>query len=245
MTHKNKTRTSRKASVGTTVFITGGATGIGKATTDILLANGWHVAVYTNTIPTNAETKAWLKNPLLAVYKGNICNATSVKSALQKAIKKFGPISVLINNAAIAESKEFIHTSKKDWDTIIDVNIKGTLTVTKETLSFMKKQESGLIVNIASGAGLFGIKDLSIYSLTKAALINFSQSLAQEIKKDGIRVITITPGSTHTSMFHTCFPGQKPFHTPQQVAAVIVRAIEGNIRPNKQLVVDTFKHAMR
>ena len=225
------------------VFITGGATGIGLATTQRLITEGARVAVYTRAIPQTPDSAALKENPNVLFFEGDIREENMVRAAAQKTKETFGSLDVLINNAAIAQRKPFVETTPADRDAIIDVNIKGTLAVTHAILSIMREQKSGTIVNIASGAGLYGIENLSLYSLTKAALINFSQSLADEMKADNIAVFTIAPGGTDTEMFRACFPDEQALQTPQQIADVICKSIVGDITPDDRLVVDVFRHA--
>ena len=225
-----------------TVFITGGASGIGLATAQLLLSKGFNVVIYSLDIPQNPEIKSLKLNGRILFTKGDIRSQKSVHRAMSSAVKKFGSLDVLINNAAVAQNKEFYKTTPKDWNFIFDININGTLNVTQEALAIMKKQHSGIIVNIASGAGEYGIENLSLYSMSKAMIINFSQSLADEVKRDKISVVTIAPGSTSTGMFKKLFPGQKAYHTPQQIAEVIFKAINGTAVPDKRLIVDVFHH---
>lgn len=225
------------------VFITGGVSGIGQATVEDLMARGARVAIYANNLPQTPEMSALQTHQNVLIFEGDIRDEQTVASAAQKTKETLGAIDVLINNAAVAQRKAFADTTSEDWDFVIDVNIKGTLTVTHAILPIMRQQKSGVIVNIASGAGLYGIENLSLYSLTKAALINFSQSLADEVKADNISVFTVAPGGTATKMFATCFPGEQPLQTPRQVADVIVRSIMGEISPDDRLVVDVFRHA--
>jgi 3-oxoacyl-[acyl-carrier protein] reductase len=226
-----------------TVFITGATSGIGLATAQLLLSKGFNVVIYSLDIPKkNPEIKTLKLNGRVLIAKGDIRSQKSVRRAMNSAVKKFGSLDVLINNAAVAQSKEFYKTTPKDWDFIFDIDIYGTLNVTHEALTIMKKQRSGMIVNIASGAGEYGIENLSLYSMAKAMIINFAQSLADEVKRDRISVLAIAPGSTATGMFKKLFPGQKAYHTPQQVAEVIAKAIEGTIAPDNRLIVDVFHH---
>ena len=99
-----------------------------------------------------------------------------------------------------------------------------------------------LIINISSGAELYGIEELSVYSAAKAGLIAFTQALAEETNPFGIKVVAITPGSTDTKMFREAFPNEKPQHTPEQVAEVIYKTIINEIKPDDRVVVDVFHH---
>jgi NAD(P)-dependent dehydrogenase (short-subunit alcohol dehydrogenase family) len=228
-----------------TIFITGGATGIGLETARQLASEQCNVCVFSKSAPKDPGAKEFFSQDSqhILFVRGDITKAAEAKSAVQKCIKKFGGIDVLINNAALGgKTKLFEKTTPKEWEQLLKVNIQGTLLVTQLVLPFMKKQKSGCIINISSGAGLYGIEGLSIYSLTKAAVLNFTQSLAQEVSGFGIRVITITPGSTDTRMFKTLFPGKKPHHTAAQVAQVIVRAIKKEVEPDSRHVIDVFYH---
>jgi len=225
-----------------TAFITGGTTGIGLAIAMAILKGGGNVAVYSKSSPPPQTKKDFLTHPNVLVIKGDVRNQKEVTKALKKTVATFGSVDILINNAAIAKRELFVESSAKDWEMIIDTNIKGALITTKEALAYMIKQRSGIIINISSGAGLYGIGGLALYSLSKAALVNFTQSLDQEVKQFGVRVITVAPGSTDTRMFLNLFPDDKAKHTPEDVAGVVLKAITGEISPNDDLVVDVFEH---
>lgn len=225
---------------GKTVFLTGGGSGIGLATLQKLLEEGAKVASYS--LEHSPEMEALRKNPNVLLLEGNILDAQSVATAVINTVQILGSIDILINNAAIAQRKLFQETTRADWDSLIDTNLKGTLTVIQEVLKVMLAQKLGIIVNISSGAGFYGIEGLSLYSLTKAALINFSQSLSQELRENGIEVFTVTPGSTATKMFQKCFPEDTPRHDPKEVAKIIVKSLKKEIVPDENLIVDVFFH---
>lgn len=225
-----------------TAFITGGASGIGLETARQLLAEKYCICVLSKSIPKDPLVREFFEQDDVVFVRGDISRQGDVKRAIATCLKSFGRIDVLVNNAAIAQSKLFERTTQKDWELLLRVNILGTLFVTKTILPIMKKQKSGCIVNISSGAGVYGIGGLSLYSLTKAALINFTQSLAQEVSSLGIRVLSVAPGSTDTRMFQSLFPDKKAHHTAGQVAQVIVRAIKKDIEPDSKHIIDVFYH---
>lgn len=228
-----------------TVFITGATTGIGLETAKLLLEERANVVIYSISIPKNPEINTLKKQKNILIIKGDIRNKKSVKSALKKTTKKFGKIDVLINNASIAQRKDFEKTTQKDWDAMIDINIKGTLNVTQIILKQMLRPQiqSPMIINISSGAGYEGIEHLSLYSLTKSAIMNFTHSLSDELSNKKIDILTVAPGSTDTQMFKEVFPGQKPHHTPKQVAQVIIKTIKKEILPDERRIIDVFHHA--
>ncbi len=248
-----KTKNRANFAAHKTVFITGAATGIGLATAKLLLSEGYNVVIFSLTKPEAHDLEILHALPNALILQGDITNEKQVKIALQKTIKKFGSLDVLINNAGISQKKLFIDSIPQEWDKLISVNIKGTLIVTHEALRYLKKgglaspkrREGGLIINIASGSALHAVSHLSMYSLTKAGILNFTQSLDTEIKKDGVRAIVITPGSTETALFEKASPGKNPLYKPEDVAVVIVDTISGKQKPDKYRIVNPFKHLYR
>ncbi len=223
-----------------TVFITGGATGIGLATARLLLSQGYNVAIFSLTKPLPQDFEILCAMPNALVLQGSVTNQKQVEAALQKTIKKFGSLDVLINNAGISQKKLFIDSTPQEWDAIMNVNIKGVLVVTRAALSHMHK--GGLIINISSGSALHAVSHLSLYSLTKAGILNFTQSIDKELQPLGIRAVAITPGSTQTALFEKASPGKTALYQPQDVAVVIADTISGKQKPDKYRVVNPFRH---
>ncbi len=240
---------NQKKKTSQTVFITGAATGIGLATAKLLLSQGYNVTIFSLTKPSLQDMEILAAMPRALVLIGNICNSTQVKKALSATIKKFGSIDILINNAGISLHKPFKETTSIEWDSLINVNIKGMLTVTQCALPYLRKgglaspkhREGGLIINIASDSALHPIPYLPIYSLTKAAVLNFSQSLDHEIKPF-IRSIAVIPGSTNTDLFKKSFPSHTALYQPEDIAHVIAKVISGKQKPNKEGIINPFKH---
>lgn len=230
-----------ESSQNKTVFITGGASGIGLATVKLLLSEGYNVALFSviKPSPEDAEILSHIPNALVLI--GDIKNKIHVKHALEKTVKRFGSLDVLINNAGTSLHKTFEETTALEWDSLIGVNIMGTLTVTHCALPYIKKSK-GLIINISSGSALHAVSHLSIYSLTKAAILNFTQSLHKELDSHGVRVVAITPGSTNTSLFHKSSPHKKALYEPEDIAEIIVRTVAGKQKPDKNRIINPFKH---
>jgi 3-oxoacyl-[acyl-carrier protein] reductase len=158
-------------------------------------------------------------------------------------MEEFGRVDILINNAGIALKKNVIDTSEEEWDNVIDTNLKAPFLLTKEVLPIMVKQKSGCIVNISSGAGKSGFAEFSAYCASKFGLIGFTESLAKEVKNNGIRVYAICPGPVATKMQEEIagkmYPFIKPFiQKPEDVAKFVIDAIEGKYESGS--VIDTY-----
>ena len=236
---------------GKTVFITGGATGIGLETAKKFIAEGANVVIYSHGA-TSSEAMTLPVDRTL-VIEGDVCDRAQVALAIAEAKKRFGGIDVLINNAGVAQRKRFTDTTEAEWQNMVNVNLVGMFIVTQEVLKIMdtgvvETDHDGCtvkrtsIINISSGAGLFGIPELAVYSATKAGVIAFTQALSAELVQSGIDVITITPGSVGTDMFKELFKGTEAHHTPADVAEVIYKTVTGEMKPDNRLIVDSFYH---
>jgi NAD(P)-dependent dehydrogenase (short-subunit alcohol dehydrogenase family) len=226
-----------------TIFITGGGTGIGLASAEKFIKEGANVVIFTKTLELNGKKYPIQKT---LIIQGDVTKRTEVRKAMEEGIKKFGSLDILINNAGVAKRENFLETNEKDWDFVIDVNVKGIFICIQEFIKALKKDslktEGKIIVNISSGAGIYGVDEIAVYSATKAAVINITQGLNEELKNLGIKFVTVCPGSTDTKMFKGLFPEEKPYHTPEQVAGVIYKTITGEIKPDERLIVDVFHH---
>jgi len=231
---------------GKTVFITGGASGIGLETAKKFINEGANVIVYSRG---TAGSEA-LPSERTLVIEGDVCDRDAVGRAVNATMQRFGSLDVLVNNAGIAQRKRFEDMLEEEWNRMLNVNLCGMFVVTQEALKAMdtgsvETDHDGCItkrkciINISSGAGLFGIPELSIYSATKAAVIAFTQALSAELVQSGIDVITITPGSVGTDMFKELFKGVE---APADVAEVIYKTVIGDMKPDNRLIVDTFYH---
>lgn len=189
--------------MGRTVLITGASRGIGRATAVVFAKNGFNVAVNY----CRSEDKA---NALIdelkgygvkaAAYRADVSDKSAVTEMFRRAEAELDKISVLVNNAGIAEQALFSDITEEMWDRMFDVNVKGAYNCAQEALSSMIHEKYGRIVNVSSMWGISGASCEVHYSASKAALIGFTKALAKEVGLSGITVNCIAPGVIETDM---------------------------------------------
>ena len=181
-------------------IVTGAGQGIGRAIALLLAKNGAKVVVADITDKRFGIVKEIeaMGSQGLAV-KCDVSNRAEVEAAVEKALAKFGRVDILVNNAGIYPSKPFVDMKEKDWDKVLEVNLKGVFYCTKSVLPKMVEQRHGRIINIASIAGaVIGFPNLVHYSSSKAAIVGFTRSLALEVAQYGINVNAVAPGPIET-----------------------------------------------
>lgn len=183
-------------------IVTGGGRGLGKATAIALAHEGVDVAITgrneTNLQATVKELQAIGVQATYAVF--DVVDRAAVQTAVEKLIQELGGIDILINNAGIAEFGSFIDMDAARWQEILMTNVMGMYHVTKAVLPHLIDKNVGDIVNVASTAGLSGNPGTSAYSASKFAVIGLSESLMKEVRKNNIRVCTLTPSTIASDM---------------------------------------------
>ncbi len=178
------------------VFVTGAAKGIGKAIADRFLCNGYRVAY--GYFHTQIEKES---HSDIITIQVDIQSRDSVIKAISHAEKHFGTsIDILVNNAGIAQEKDFLTITEQDWKTMLNTNLGGAFRFTQEVLPSMIEKKWGRVINISSIGGQWGGFNQVHYAAAKAALINFTMSLAKLYSKDGITANAIAPGLIETDM---------------------------------------------
>jgi|TARA_R110000737_G_scaffold21837_3_gene40392 3-oxoacyl-[acyl-carrier protein] reductase len=183
-------------------IITGGGRGLGKATAIAFAKEGIDVAITgrneKNLKETVAELEAFGIKAIYSVF--DIGNYESVKNSIKNIVDSLGSVDILVNNAGIAAFGSLEEMEVITWSEIIQTNLMGMYYVTKEILPYLIAQNEGDIINVSSTAGLNGNANTSAYSASKFAVIGMSESLMKEVRKNNIRVCTLTPSTIASDM---------------------------------------------
>ncbi|OCK44284.1 3-ketoacyl-ACP reductase [Tenacibaculum soleae] len=183
-------------------IITGGGRGLGKATAIAFAKKGINVAITGRNeerlLSTVKELKKYNIQATYAVF--DVSNYNEVQKGIKDIITTFGTVDILVNNAGIAAFGSLNEMPVEDWTQIIQTNLMGMYYVTKEVLPYLIEKNEGDIINIASTAGLNGNATTSAYSASKFAVIGMSESLMKEVRKNNIRVCTLTPSTIASDM---------------------------------------------
>lgn len=182
--------------------ITGGSRGLGKATAIAFAKEGMNVAITGRNESLLQEVVNEIKSyGVEAIYAAfDVTNREEVKKGIASITSKFPKIDVLVNNAGIAKFGTFLEMDEMDWINILNTNVLGMYYITKEILPMMVAQNEGDIFNVSSTAGLAGNPTTSAYSASKFAVIGMSESLMKEVRKNNIRVTTLTPSTIASDM---------------------------------------------
>ena len=188
---------------GKTALITGASRGIGKAIALKFAAEGANVAFSDLKYDDLAEALEKELNAMGVKGKGYASDASSFDGSEQlvnQIIEDFGKIDILVNNAGITRDNLLLRMTESDWDLIMQVNLKSAFNLTKAVQRSFLKQRSGSIINMSSVVGVNGNAGQSNYSASKAGLIGFTKSIAQELGSRNIRCNAIAPGFIITEM---------------------------------------------
>lgn len=188
------------------MFVTGAASGIGYAQAELFLRTGAHVFGFDKRAEGLQKLAHAYEQFSYAV--GSVTNKTDVKRAVQLATDKLPSLNVLLNTAGILDDyKPTLETDERLWDQVIDTNVKGTYFVTNEVLPVMLAQRSGVIINMASIAGVVAGGGGAAYTAAKHAIVGYTKQLAYDYSRKGIRVNAIAPGAIRTPMNEADFQG--------------------------------------
>ncbi len=199
-----------------TAIITGAGSGIGLAIAKMFIKEGANVCASVHKEEDIENLSRELNTAL--VVKMDVTKNEDVGRTVAKCVEKFGGVNILVNNAGIYKGASFHEMTEKDWDFVMDADLKGVYRCTKAVLSKMLEKEKGKIINIASIAGLIGFAGSSAYCAAKGAVVNLTRDLALEYAVKKINVNCICPGVIKTKM-------TEPFLNDPKMKARLVAAI--------------------
>lgn len=218
-------------------IITGASSGIGAATALQLAQHGVRLSLLARRPePLEAVAASARENgaPAVLALPCDVREEASVEFAMTETLRQFGRIDILINSAGLSLNGAVESYSLDDWRTVIETNLTGTFLTCRAVLPALKQQRSGQIINISSGAGRNGIKQMAAYCASKFGVVGFTEALALEVRSHNIRVSVLLPGSVATNFSRTAkreritetIAPQSPNNgyalLPTEVAAVIL-----------------------
>lgn len=186
-----------------TAVITGGSRGIGLAIAKKLASNGANIAILyvgDESEGINAKNELSEYGTKVEQYFCDVSDFEASKEVIDKVIEEFGGIDFLINNAGITRDKLVLNMDEKDFDAVINVNLKGTFNMIKHTYKHFMKKRFGRIVSTSSIVGLIGNAGQANYSASKAGIIGITKSVAKELAGRGVTVNAVAPGYIGTDM---------------------------------------------
>ncbi len=186
-----------------TAIVTGGARGIGRAICRQLALCGCDIALnYAHSAVQAEELATELRNKGVRAkaYKVDVADFAAVDEMVRQVREEFGRVDYLVNNAGITKDKLLLRMTERDWDEVIDTNLKGAFAFSRAVTGIMMRARFGAILNITSISGIVGMVGQTNYSASKAGMIGFTKSLAKEVAGRGITVNALALGLIETEM---------------------------------------------
>lgn len=214
-----------------TALVTGATQGIGRATAFALGRAGYRVGVWARTAARVDALVMELKGEAIeaAGAAADVSDPAQVTRAVAHLADALGDASLLVNNAGVLIARPFEELTLEDWDVTMATNLRSLYLVTRAVLPAMRRRREGTIVNVASLAGRNGFAGGTAYAASKHAVLGFGRSLMLELRKEGIRVITICPGSVDTGMLRDqpmLKSDPQRILRPEDVADAVLHAVQ-------------------
>ena len=185
---------------GRKAIITGGGAGIGEAIATAFVLEGASIVIADKDLDAAENVAASLRDHghTAHVAQCDVSDAKSVEGMVQTAVECLGSIDTLVNNAGFGRAGKLLETTEEDWDRMMDVNVKGIFLVSKHTLPHLLKSGGGCIINMASVAGVVGVRDRTAYCASKGGVISLTRAIALDYVEQGLRCNSISPGTVDT-----------------------------------------------
>ncbi|HDE7897083.1 TPA: SDR family oxidoreductase [Staphylococcus aureus] len=205
--------------------VTGAGSGIGEAIATLLHEEGAKVVLAGRNKEKLQNVANQLSQDSVKVVPTDVTNKEEVDELIKISQQTFGGLDIVINSAGQMLSSKITDYQVDEWDSMIDVNIKGTLYTAQAALPTMLEQSSGHLINIASISGFEVTKSSTIYSATKAAVHTITQGLEKELAKTGVKVTSISPGMVDTAITAAYNPTDRKKLEPQDIAEAVLYAL--------------------
>lgn len=205
--------------------VTGAGSGIGEAIATLLHEEGVKVILAGRNKDKLQNVANQLAQDSVKVVPTDVTKKEEVDELIKIAQQTFGGLDIVINSAGQMLSSKITDYQVDEWDSMIDVNIKGTLYMAQAALPTMLEQSSGHLINIASISGFEVTKSSTIYSATKAAVHTITQGLEKELAKTGVKVTSISPGMVDTAITAAYNPTDRKKLEPQDIAEAVLYAL--------------------
>ncbi|MEI5750630.1 SDR family oxidoreductase [Staphylococcus aureus] len=205
--------------------VTGAGSGIGEAIATLLHEEGAKVVLAGRNKDKLQNVANQLAQDSVKVVPTDVTKKEEVDELIKIAQQTFGGLDIVINSAGQMLSSKITDYQVDEWDSMIDVNIKGTLYTAQAALPTMLEQSSGHLINIASISGFEVTKSSTIYSATKAAVRTITQGLEKELAKTGVKVTSISPGMVDTAITAAYNPTDRKKLEPQDIAEAVLYAL--------------------
>lgn len=206
-------------------LVTGAGSGIGEAIDTLLHEEGAKVVLAGRNKDKLQNVANQLAQDSVKVVPTDVTKKEEVDELIKIAQQTFGGLDIVINSAGQMLSSKITDYQVDEWDSMIDVNIKGTLYTAQAALPTMLEQSSGHLINIASISGFEVTKSSTIYSATKVAVHTITQGLEKELAKTGVKVTSISPGMVDTAITAAYNPTDRKKLEPQDIAEAVLYAL--------------------